>query len=215
VKLFLAGADPKELRASAGQGIIEGVVAEVGATSGGGPSSVTRELCDLVKGPVLVRVAGEARDELLRDGRELSRLAPNLVVSLSFSATGLEVVRALTAEGIKTSVTDCLNPEQALLAAKAGAAYLSPSLERGGEVGHEGAQKNAMDGGDLVRKISALYRTYGHATQVLYGAVRNPSHIVDAALAGAHAVVVPYAVLQQLGKQPPADLALGKLMASK
>ena len=211
MKLFIDGADPNEIRVCVRQGLIDGVVtdrslkAEVGRGAAGDPEALLREICGLVKGPVTVGVAGEDRDRMLREGRELARLAPNVVVSLPFSTEGLQAVRACANEGIKTNVTLCLNPEQALLAAKAGAAYLSPSVERGDGV--------TLDAGDLVRKIVAIYRTYGHETQVLFG-VRTPSHIVDAALAGAHVAVVPYKALQQLGKPPLPEATPDPLTAS-
>jgi transaldolase len=211
MKLFIDSADPKEIRDCVEQGIIDGVttnpslLAKVVGTSGKDPRALLREICDLVKGPVSAEVTAEDREEMLRQGRELAALAPNIVVKLPLTTEGLKVVRVFAGEHIKTNVTLCFNPVQALLAAKAGAGYISPFIGRLDDI--------AIDGVDLVRKITAIYRTYEFKTEVLVASVRNPNHIVDAAIAGAHVATVPYAVLQQLIKHPLTDAGLRKFAA--
>jgi transaldolase len=211
MKLFIDSADPKEIRDCVEQGIIDGVttnpslLAKAVGTSGKDPRALLREICDLVKGPVSAEVTAEDREEMLRQGRELAALAPNIVVKLPLTTEGLKVVRVFAGEHIKTNVTLCFNPVQALLAAKAGAGYISPFIGRLDDI--------AIDGVDLVRKITAIYRTYEFKTEVLVASVRGPNHIVDAAIAGAHVATVPYAVLQQLIKHPLTDAGLRKFAA--
>jgi transaldolase len=211
MKLFIDSGDPKEIRDCVEQGIIDGVttnpslLAKVVGASGKDPRAVLREICDLVRGPVSAEVTSEDREEMLRQGRELAAIASNIVVKLPLTTEGLKAVRVLAGEHIKTNVTLCFNPVQALLAAKAGAGYISPFIGRLDDI--------AIDGVDLVRKITAIYRTYEFKTEVLVASVRSPNHIVDAALAGAHVATVPYAVLQQLIKHPLTDIGLRKFAA--
>jgi transaldolase len=204
MKFFVDSADPSEIRACALQAIIEGV--SVGGSLGG--AGLVRELCASFQGPVSVSVADGGRGGLpdgtlegsdggrdlgselglLRSARVLGAIASNVVVKLPFSEDGLAVVRACAAEGIKTHVTRCLTPVQALRAAQAGALYVSPFGER---------PEEAADF-DLVRKIVAAYKTYGIAPEILLVAVRSASDVLDAALAGAQIATVPFPFLRQV-----------------
>jgi transaldolase len=208
VKLFIDGADSREIRDAAARGIIDGVtttpslLAEAIGASGRRPSDLLEEICRLVKGPVAAAVAAAAADEMLREGRELAEIAPNIVVRLPFSTEGLEVVGALAGEGVRTNVTLCANPADAVRAARAGASYVSPVWGRAGET--------AADRLDLARKLVAILRSYDLRAEVLVDSVRNPDQLVDAALAGAAIASVPHAVLQQLVKHPLTDAGLRK-----
>lgn len=211
MKFFIDSADPTEIRDCVEQGVVDGVttnpslIAKVVSGTNRSPRDLLGEICDLVKGPVSAEVLAEDREGMLREGRDLAKIAPNIVVKLPLSIEGLKAVRVLANEGIKTNVTLCFDPVQALLAAKAGAGYISPFVGRLDDI--------ALDGSDLVRKIVAIYRTYEFKTQVLVASVRGLNHIVDAALAGAQVVTVPYAVLKQLVKHPLTDVGLGKFTA--
>jgi transaldolase len=200
MKLFLDSADGGEIRECVGRGLAQGVTIDaslLGAAataSAREPHALLAEICEVVPGPVVVDVLAVDVEGMLREGRALAALAPNVVIKLPPSTDGLTVVRSLSDQRIATMVTSCLEPMQALLAAKAGAGYVSPPASRADDV--------AFDTVDLVRKILAVYRTYDCKTEVLVASVRNPSHILDAALAGAQVASVPYLVLQQVAKQP-------------
>ena len=195
MKFFVDSADPSEIRACALQGIIHGV--SVGASPGAldGPTLV-REICQIFRGPVSAAVVGgdqNDEDAMLGLARALARIAPNVVVKLPFTDERLMLVRACASEGIKTNVTRCSSPVQALQAAQAGAAYVSPFGDRVDDIADL----------DLVRKIVAVYKTYGIATEVLLASVRSASDIVEAALAGAQIATVPFAILRQITEQRP------------
>ena len=211
MKLFIDSADVREIRECQEQGIIDGVttnpslVAKVAAASGRKFRDALGEICETCKGPVSAEVTATDHDGMMREAHELSKVAPNVVVKIPITAEGLKAVRACTDEGIKTNVTLCFSPAQALLAAKAGAGYISPFVGRLDDI--------ASDGMDLVRKIVAIYKNFGYATEVLVASVRSPNHIVEAALLGAHVATVPYAVLQQLVKHPLTDSGLSKFLS--
>jgi transaldolase len=207
MKFFIDTADVKEIRECADQGIIDGVTTNPSlvAKSGKKFRDVLVEICEIVKGPVSAEVVSQDKEGMMREAREYAKIAPNIVVKVPLITEGLKAVRACTEEGIKTNVTLCFSPVQALLAAKAGASYISPFVGRIDDI--------ASDGMDVIRKIVAIYKNYGYKTEVLVASVRNPNHIVDAALCGAHVATVPYAVLQQLVKHPLTDAGLSKFMA--
>jgi transaldolase len=202
MKFFVDSSDPKEIRTCVEQGLIEG--ASVSVSSGGRDvEALVAEVCDLIKGPVSVEVAGEDKDGLVRGARALAKIAPNVVVRVPLTAEGLKAVRICTQEKIPTHVTLCTSPVQALLAAKAGARWISPSPSPGR------ADETAADGIELVRKTVAIYKTYGFDAQVLVASIRGANHIVEAALVGAQAASVPFAVLQALVRHPASDAGLG------
>jgi transaldolase len=211
MKFFIDAAEVREIRECQEQGIIDGVttnpslLAKAASTSGRGFRDVLAEICEIVKGPVSAEVVSQDRDGMMREARELAKIAPNIVVKAPLTTEGLKAVRACAAEGIKTNVTLCFSPVQALLAAKAGAGYISPFVGRLDDI--------ASDGMDLVRKIVAIYRNYSFPTQVLVASVRNLNHIVEAALCGAHVATVPFAVLQQVVKHPLTDAGLAKFLS--
>jgi transaldolase len=200
MRFFVDSADPSEIQACALQAIIEGV--SVGGSPAG--AALVSEICAIFQGPVSVSVAdggrgglpersdggGDLGSELglLRSARALGAIASNVVVKLPYSEEGLKVVRACATEGIKTNVTRCLTPVEALRAAQAGALYVSPFGER---------PEEAADF-DLVRKIVAAYKTYGIATEILLVAVRSAGGVLDAALAGAQLATVPFPFLRQM-----------------
>jgi transaldolase len=207
MKFFIDSGDIKEIRDCMEQGIIEGVTTNPSlvAKSGRKFKDVLLEICEVVKGPVSAEVVSLEQGEMMREAREFVKLAPNIVVKLPLTAEGLKAVRRCKDEGIKTNVTLCFSPVQALLAAKAGAGYISPFVGRLDDI--------ASVGMDLVRQIVAIYKNYDLKTEVLVASVRSPNHIVEAALCGAHVATVPYSVLQQLVKHPLTDIGLHKFLS--
>jgi transaldolase len=186
LKLFVETADPGEVRACMERNLAEGVSTSLTLTSEG-----LSEICALARGPVSAPVASSDRDGMVREARELARLGGHVVPRLPLTVDGLKAVLACAEEGIATHVTACDSAVQAVLAAKAGARYVSPVSGRAGE--------GAGDRTELVRSIVAVYRTYGLSTDVVVTPVRNRATVVDVALAGAAVAVVPFAVLQQVG----------------
>ena len=141
---------------------------------------------------------------MVKEGKELAQIAPNVVVKCPLTKEGLKATRRLTREGVKVNQTLCFSSTQALLSAKAGATYISPFLGRLDDISHVGM--------DLVRQIVMIYANYDFQTQVLAASIRNPLHVVDAALAGAHVATIPFAVLEQLLKHPLTDIGLKKFL---
>jgi transaldolase len=207
MKFFIDSAEVKEIRDCMEQGIIDGVTTNPSlvARSGRKFRDVLGEICEVCKGPVSAEVVSQDLAGMMREAHDLAKVAPNVVVKVPLTSEGLKAVRTCTDEGIKTNVTLCFSPVQALLAAKAGAGYISPFVGRIDDMASEGM--------DVVRKIVAIYKNFGFKTEVLVASVRNPNHIVDAALCGAHVVTVPYAVLQQLVRHPLTDVGLAKFLS--
>ena len=196
VKLYVDSVDPGEIVACVAAKETSGVtttaalLAEAARAAGRAPHDLLREICEVAGGPVSVEVAAGAddRDGMLREARAWAAVAASVVVKLPASAAGIEVVRACAAEQIRTAVGTCPSPEQALAAARAGAAHVSAPVGRAGGV----------DGNDVIRKLVALFRTYGVPTEIVAAAIRIPTDVIDAALAGAHAAAAPAAVLREL-----------------
>jgi transaldolase len=195
VKLFVDSADPVEIGACVAAEGTSGVttsaslLAEAARRAGSAPRDLLREICGVANGPVCVEVtaAGDDRDELLREARGWADVAANVVVKLPSTDVGIEVVRACAAERIRTGVGACPSPERALAAARAGAVYVTAPVGRGGGVD-----------GDATRKLAALFRTFGVSTEIVAGAMRIPSDVIDAAVGGAHAAAAPVGVLREL-----------------
>lgn len=207
VKLFIDTADVGEIREAAAMGLLDGVTTNptLVAATGRDMRSVLVEICGLVPGPVSGEVLATTYKEMLDEAHELASIAPNIVVKIPLIADGLRVVKQLTSEGIKTNVTLCFSPIQAVLAAKAGATYISPFVGRLDDVGHEGME--------LVDQIVTAYANYGYTTEVLVASVRSPLHVLDAIKIGAHVCTVPYKVLLQLIKHPLTDVGLARFIA--
>jgi transaldolase len=155
--------------------------------------------------PISAEVAAVEAEGMLREGRELAKIHRNVVVKVPLIPEGLKAVRQFTNEGIKTNVTLCFSPTQALLAAKAGAAFISPFVGRLDDVSEQGME--------VVSQILTIYKNYGFSTQVLVASVRHPLHVVEAAMMGAHVATIPYAVLMQLAKHPLTDIGLKKFLS--
>lgn len=206
MKFFIDTADVKEIREAAAMGLVDGVTTNPSlvAKTGRKFRDVLVEICDIVKGPVSAEVVGTHYDEMMREARELASLRNNIVVKIPLIPEGLKAVRTCTDEGIKTNVTLCFSSTQALLAAKAGATYISPFVGRLDDVSTDGMQ--------LIQEILEIYDHYGFGTEVLVASVRHPMHVQQAARMGAHVATCPLSVLLQLAKHPLTDIGLARFL---
>ncbi len=207
MKIFIDSGDLAEIREAQSMGVIDGVTTNPSLLAKGGKptKSVIAEICEIVDGPVSAEVISVDKDEILREGRELARIHRNVVVKVPLIDEGLKAVRIFTQEGIKTNVTLCFSASQALLAAKAGATYISPFVGR--------IDDAAGDGMELIQQIVTIYDNYDLQTQVLTASVRHPVHFVQAALIGSHVATVPLKVIKQLAKHPLTDVGLAQFLA--
>src|SRR5687767_6546092 len=207
MKFFIDTADIREVREAAAMGLVDGVTTNPSLVAKTGKKfrEVLLEICDVVKGPVSAEVVGVKHDDMMKEARELAALRPNIVVKIPLIAEGLKAVRTCTDEGIKTNVTLCFSPTQALLAAKAGATYISPFVGRLDDISSDGMQ--------VVHDILEIYGNYGYKTEVLVASVRHPLHVQEAAKMGAHVATCPLSVLMQLTKHPLTDLGLAKFLS--
>jgi transaldolase len=207
MKLFLDTADVEEIRKGVALGVVSGVTTN--------PSLVARvrrplpevvkEICALVPGPVSAEVLASDAEGMVEEARRLASLAPNVVVKIPITEEGLRAVKALSGEGIATNVTLVFSPNQALLAALAGATYVSPFVGRLDDVGH--------DGMEVVRATVSIFRQYGFSTQVIAASIRHPMHVVAAAQAGAPIATVPFGVLMQMLRHPLTDAGIERFQA--
>ncbi len=206
MKFFIDSGDIKEVREAHAMGLVDGITTNPSliAKSGRKYKDVVVEMCELVDGPISAEVLSVDYEGMLREGREWHKLHDNIVVKIPLIAEGMKAVRTLTQEGIRTNVTLCFSPTQALLAAKAGATYISPFIGRLDDVSEKGME--------LIEKIVTIYQNYQYDTEVLVASVRNPTHVVDAALIGADVCTIPFSVMQQLVKHPLTDAGLAKFV---
>jgi transaldolase len=207
MKIFIDTGDIAEIKEGHALGAIDGVTTNPSllAKAGRPTREVILEICEIVDGPVSAEVIGTAKDDILREGRELARLHKNVVVKVPLIEEGLKAVRIFSQEGIKTNVTLCFSASQALLAAKAGATYISPFVGR--------IDDASGDGMELIQQIVTIYQNYDFDTQVLTASVRHPVHFVQAALIGAHVATLPLKVIKQLIKHPLTDVGLAQFLA--
>lgn len=207
MKFFIDTADVKEIREAAAMGLVDGVTTNPSlvAKTGKKFKDVLLEICDIVKGPVSAEVVSTKHDDMMKEAREYAALRPNIVVKIPMLAEGMKAVKTCTDEGIKTNVTLCFSPTQALLAAKAGATYISPFVGRLDDISTDGMQ--------LIGEILEIYQNYNFQTEVLVASVRSPMHVQHAARMGAHVATCPLSVLLQLAKHPLTDVGLAKFLA--
>jgi transaldolase len=207
MKFFIDSADIAEIKEAASMGIIDGVTTNPSlvAKTGRRFRDTLMEICDVVRGPVSAEVLSTTVDGMMKEARELAALRPNIVVKIPLIPDGLKAVRICTEEGIRTNVTLCFSATQALLAAKAGASYISPFVGRLDDV--------SADGMAVVADIIEIYENYGLDTQVLVASVRHPVHVLEAAKLGAHVATCPLSVLLQLTKHPLTDAGLARFIA--
>jgi transaldolase len=206
MKIFLDTADVEAIRWGVSLGVVDGVTTNptLAAKAGRGFKETVLDIVEICKGPVSAETVGLNAEQIVREGRVLAQWAPNIIVKVPLMAEGLKAVRQLSDEGIKTNVTLIFSPTQALLAAKAGATYVSPFLGRYDDIGQEGMQ--------LVREIVQIFRNYNFKTEVLAASIRTPLHVVQAALAGADIGTMPPKVLEQMIQHPLTDKGLASFL---
>lgn len=207
MQIFMDSASVKMIRDAVQHGLIDGVTTNPSliAKEGADFREVVEEICRIVPGPVSVEVVGKNYEEMMAEGREIAKIADNVVVKIPMLKQGLRAVRDLSSDGIRVNVTLVFSATQGLLAAKAGATFVSPFIGRLDDYAHVGM--------DVVRDLVAIYKTYNLAAQVLAASIRHPRHVVEAALVGAHVVTVPPPVLEQLVKHPLTDVGLERFLA--
>jgi transaldolase len=206
MKIFIDTANVKEIKEAASLGLIDGVTTNptLMAKEGRDPQQVLKEICQLVSGPVSAEVIALDSMGMVNEARQLVKLAKNIVIKIPLTKEGLKAVKILTAEGIKTNVTLCFSAAQALLVAKAGATYVSPFIGRLDDIGQQGM--------DLIADIKRIYSNYNFQTQIIVASVRNPMHVVNAALLGADIATIPFLVIEQLIKHPLTDIGINKFL---
>jgi transaldolase len=206
MKIFIDTGDIGEIREAVAMGAIDGVTTNPSllAKAGKPIKAAIAEICEVVDGPISAEVLATETDAILKEGRELAKIHPNVVVKVPLIPDGLKAVRVFSAEGVKTNVTLCFSPSQALLAAKAGASYISPFVGRLDDL--------SEDGMDLAQNILAIYANYAFETEVLVASIRHPMHVVQAALMGADVGTMPFKVIQQLIKHPMTDIGLARFL---
>jgi transaldolase len=206
MKFFIDTANVKEIREAASLGVVNGVTTNPSliAKEGRDFKQVIAEICSIVDGPISAEAVSLKADEMVAEGVELAKIHKNIVVKLPMTRDGLKATKVLAEKGIKVNMTLVFSPTQALLAAKVGAAYVSPFVGRLDDISHCGM--------DLVRQIIAIFDNYGYDTEVIVASVRNPLHVLDAALAGAHIATIPFGVIDQLVKHPLTDIGIEKFL---
>ncbi|HOP46765.1 MAG TPA: fructose-6-phosphate aldolase [Desulfobacteraceae bacterium] len=207
MKFFIDTANIDEIKKANELGMVDGVTTNPSLVSREGREfkGLIKEICDIVDGPVSAEVLSVDSQGMISEARELAKLADNIVVKIPLIEEGLKAVRTLSREGIKVNVTLCFSPVQALLAAKAGATYISPFVGRLDDISHTGM--------DLVEQIIAIYDNYDFETEVIVASIRNPLHVLEAGLMGADIATIPFNVIRQLIKHPLTDIGLERFLA--
>jgi len=207
MKFFIDTANIEEIKKAKELGMLDGVTTNPTLVSKEDRDfeELIKEICSIADGPVSAEVVSTDSEGMIKEARELAKLADNIVVKIPLIKEGLKAVRTLTGDGIKTNVTLCFSAIQALMAAKAGAAYISPFVGRLDDISQKGM--------DLVEQILVIYENYGFDTEVIVASIRNPLHVLDAALMGADIATIPYKVMEQLIKHPLTDIGLEKFLA--
>jgi transaldolase len=207
IRFFLDTANIEEIREASSWGVVDGITTNptLVAKEGREFRELVDEICALVDGPISVEAVSQIVQEIVPEAQGLARIHPNVVVKIPQTIEGLKAIKMLSNKGIKTNATLTFSPSQALLAAKAGATYVSPFIGRLDDINHIGM--------DLVWDIITIFENYNYRTQVIVASVRNPLHVVDAALAGAHVVTMPFRVLEQLVRHPLTDVGVERFLA--
>ncbi len=206
MKIFLDTANVDEIKEALEWGLVDGVTTNPTLISktGRGFEEVVREILELVEGPVSLEVVSTDAEGMIREARRLSELGENVVVKIPMTEEGIKAVKVLEGEGIATNVTLIFSPTQALLAAKAGASYVSPFVGRIDDI--------SWDGLTIVREIREIFSNYEYQTQIIVASVRHPKHVLESAKMGAHICTMPFKVLKQLFKHPLTDVGLKRFL---
>jgi transaldolase len=207
MKIFIDTAMVDEIREANRLGLIDGVTTNPSLVARAGKEFIPliQEICDIVNGPISVEAVSTVAPEMVSEARRLAAIHPNVVVKLPLTRDGLMATKELADKNVRVNMTLVFSPTQALLAAKAGAAYVSPFVGRLDDISHPGM--------DLVEQILTIYENYDFLTEVIVASVRNPLHVLDAALMGAHIATIPFKVIEQLIRHPLTDLGVEAFLA--
>jgi len=207
MKIFIDSGDLNEIRDAAAMGVVDGVTTNPSlvAKAGRPLAALISDICEIVDGPISAEVLSTDCEGIVREGRQLAKIHKNVVVKVPLIAEGIKAVRIFSQEGIKTNVTLCFSAPQGLLAAKAGATYISPFI---GRIDDHGA-----DGMELIEQLVTIFDNYDLESQVLAASIRHPVHLVQCAMIGAHCATLPHKVIMQLLEHPLTDIGLKKFLA--
>lgn len=206
MKIFIDTANVEEIREASKLGVLSGVTTNPSliAKEGRDLKEVVEEICSIVDGPISAEVMSLNSDEMIKEARELAKLHENIVIKIPMCAEGLKAVSVLSKEGIKTNVTLIFSPLQALLAARAGASFVSPFLGRLDDIGNPGIE--------VISQIADMFKLHGIKTEIISASVRNPMHVLDAAMAGSNIATIPYNVIMQMTKHTLTDIGIEKFI---
>ncbi|MGA2667922.1 MAG: fructose-6-phosphate aldolase [Ignavibacteria bacterium] len=208
MKIFIDTANLQEIKEAASWGLLDGITTNPSLISKEGHKEINKfyeEICKIVPGPVSAEVISQDCGGMLKEGRELSKIAPNIYVKVPLIKEGLKAVKIFASEGIHTNVTLCFSPSQAVLAAKAGADIVSPFIGRLDDISQRGM--------DIIEQIVQIYGNYNYDTEVLVASIRNPLHFVEACMTGADICTIPFKVLESLFHHPLTDIGLEKFIS--
>lgn len=207
MKIFIDTANVEEIREASKLGVLAGVTTNPSliAKEGRDLKEVVEEICSIVDGPISAEVISLESDKMVEEARELVKLHENIVIKIPMCTEGLKAVSVISKEGIKTNVTLIFSPLQALLAARAGATFVSPFLGRLDDIGNPGI--------DLIKQIVAVFNVHGIKTEIISASVRHPMHVLDVAMAGSHIATIPYKVILQMTKHALTDQGIEKFLA--
>jgi transaldolase len=206
MKIFLDTANLKQIKEAASWGIVDGVTTNPTLLSKEDMKfeELIKKICRVISGPVNVECVSTQSKDIIKEGRELVKLADNIVLKIPICVEGLKAIKVLSGEGIQVNTTLIFSPTQALLSAKAGARYVSPFIGRLDDISHEGM--------DLIDKIIAIFSNYGLETEVIVASIRHPLHVVDSALVGADIATIPFSVLDKMVKHPLTDAGMEQFL---
>lgn len=206
MKIFIDTANVEEIRKAAALGILDGVTTNPSliAKEGRKLEDVIEEICSIVDGPISAEVISLEADKMIKEARELAKIHKNIVIKIPMCSEGLKAVSVISKEGIKTNVTLIFSAQQALLAAKAGASFVSPFVGRLDDTGNGGSQ--------VIADIAQIFDYYGFETEIISASIRTPMHVLDSALSGAHIATIPYNVIMQMTKHPLTDIGIAKFL---
>ncbi|HGG0415492.1 TPA: fructose-6-phosphate aldolase [Clostridium sporogenes] len=206
MKIFIDTANVEEIRKASELGVLSGVTTNPSliAKEGRDLKEVVEEICSVVDGPISAEVISLEHKKMIKEGRELSKLHKNIVIKIPMCEEGLKAVSVLSKEGIKTNVTLIFSSMQALLAARAGATYVSPFLGRLDDIGNPGIE--------VVEQIADMFKIHGIKTEIISASIRTPMHVLEAAMAGSHIATIPYKVIIQMSKHALTDIGIEKFM---
>ena len=206
MEIFIDTANGKEIKEASSLGLIDGVTTNPTLISREkrAANELLKEICSVVSGPVSAEVISLECEGMIAEAHQLAKIAKNIVIKIPLIKEGLKAVKSLSREGIKTNVTLCFSPSQALLAAKSGADYISPFVGRLDDI--------SQDGMSLIKDIKIIYANYNFKTKIIVASVRNPMHVVTAALLGADVATIPFSVIEQLIKHPLTDIGVQRFL---